>query len=159
MTVRAIDPWVNISMSGGQKPPEWLKRVQKDYFKAGQDFFKALSVDELIGQMDEAGVEKAILSVSLEAPQDEVLAFVKAHPKRFSLAVTCNPTHTMKSCWALEELVAEYPQSVVMARVVPFIHDLPPNPGDSVHGCKRRPKQGRLRRHMELLALHGCEAG
>ncbi len=126
--VLAIDPWVNLSMLGGQAPPEWLLRVKEDYFKAGDDFLRELSPDELIRQMDAAGVEKAILSVSLQAPQASVLECVKRDPDRFFLAVVCDPTAHMKTCWALEDLVAEQP--VVMARVVPFMHDLPPNHRD-----------------------------
>ncbi|MCS5638011.1 MAG: amidohydrolase family protein [Myxococcota bacterium] len=124
----AIDPWVNLSMLGGQAPPDWLVRVKEDYFKAGDDFLRELSADELIGQMDAAGVERAILSVSLETPQAAVLECVKHYPDRFSLAAVCDPTAHMKACWDLEALVADQP--VVMARVVPFLHDLPPNHRD-----------------------------
>ena len=47
---RVIDPWVNVNM-GAQAPPEWLVRVKEDYFKAGDDFLRELSADELIAQM------------------------------------------------------------------------------------------------------------
>jgi len=126
--VRAIDPWVNLSMLGGQRPPDWLVRVKEDYFKAGDDFLRELSADELIAQMDAAGVERAVLSLSLEAPQPAVLECVKQYPDRLFLAAICDPTAHMKACWALEDMLAEQP--VVMARVVPFLHDLPPNHRD-----------------------------
>jgi len=125
---RAIDPWVNVSMLGGQPPPKWLTRVKEDYFKAGEDFFKDLTASELIAQMDAAGVEKAILSTDVRDPQETVLAFTREHPDRFFLAATCDPTQRMKGAWALAELVREHP--VVMARVVPFMHDLPPDHRD-----------------------------
>ena len=126
--IPAIDPWVNLSMLGGQPPPDWLVRVKEDYFKAGDDFLRELSADELIAQMDAAGVERAVLSLSLEAPQSAVLDCVKQYPDRLFLAAVCDPTAHMKTCWALEEMQAQQP--VVMARVVPFLHDLPPNHRD-----------------------------
>ena len=75
--IGAIDPWVNLSMLGGQPPPDWLVRVKEDYFKGGEDFMRELSPQELIAQMDAAGVEKAILSLQVEAPQSNVLDCVK----------------------------------------------------------------------------------
>jgi len=123
--VRAIDPWVNISMLGGQAPPKWLVRVKQDYFKAGDDFLEDLSLDELLAQMDSAGVEKAILSVMVQKPLDSVLAFVDARPDRFALAVNVSPLRLLDDCWALEEFTRTGP--VAMARVVPFLYDLPPD--------------------------------
>jgi predicted TIM-barrel fold metal-dependent hydrolase len=126
--VLAIDPWVNLSMLGGQPAPDWLVRVKEDYFKAGDDFLAELTPEALIAQMDAAGVERAVLSISVQAPQPGVLDCVKQYPERFFLAAICDPTAHMKTCWALEALVAEQP--VVMARVVPFMHDLAPNHRD-----------------------------
>ncbi len=125
MSLRAIDPWVNTNMMGGGPPPKWLLKVKDDYFKAGDDFLKELSVEELTAQMDAARVEKAILSVDAERPQESVLAFTQKSPDRFFLAANVDPTRHMKAVWALEDLVANAP--VVMARVVPFLYDLPPN--------------------------------
>lgn len=123
--MRAIDPWVNTNMMGGGAPPRWLLQVKDDYFKAGDEFLKELSVEELLASMDAAGVEKVVLSVDAERPHAGVLAFPEAAPERFFLAANVNPTRHMKSVRALEALVASQP--VVMARVVPFLHDLPPN--------------------------------
>jgi len=125
MGLEAIDPWVNVDMLGGRPAPDYLERVKADYFKGDDSFFKKLSMDELLAQMDEAGVEKAVLSIDVLRPSDDVLAFCEAHPERFALAANCDPTKHMKTAWALEDLTATAP--VVMARVVPFLHDLPPN--------------------------------
>ena len=125
MSVRAIDPWVNVDMLGGRPPPKYLQRVKEDYFKGDDSFFEKLSMEALLDQMDEAGVEKAVLSTDVLRPGDEVLEFCEARPDRFSIAANCDPTRHMKTAWALESLVAEAP--VVMARVIPFLHDLPPN--------------------------------
>ena len=51
---RAIDCWVNVTM-GDIKNVEYLKRAKEDYFKAGEEFFTSLSVDECLADMDEAG--------------------------------------------------------------------------------------------------------
>ncbi len=125
VVVKAIDPWVNVDMLGGRPAPEYLKRVKEDYFKGDDSFFEKLSIEQLLAQMDEAGVEKAVLSTDVLHPADEVLAFCEAEPERFALAANCDPTKHMKTAWALEDLVARAP--VVMARVVPFLHDLAPD--------------------------------
>ena len=124
MKLRAIDPWVNVNM-GDQVPPEFMLRVKEDYFRAGSEFFKSLSIDEMLETMDRVGVEKSILSVEVSHPSEHVLAFTKAYPNRFALAGTLDPRRGMKALWALEELAKQHP--VVMARVVPFLCDLPPN--------------------------------
>ena len=124
MKLRAIDPWVNVNM-GDQAPPEFMVRVKEDYFRAGSEFFKSLSIDEMLETMDRVGVEKSILSVEVSRPSEQVLEFTKTHPNRFALAATLDPRRGMKPLWALEELAQQHP--VVMARVVPFLCDLPPN--------------------------------
>ncbi len=123
--MRAIDPWVNTNMMGGGPPPKWLLDVKDDYFKAGDDFLKELSVAELTAQMVAVGVEKAVLQVDAERPAESVLRFCEAAPDRFFLAANVNPTRHMKSVRGLESLARSQP--VVMARVVPFLWDLPPN--------------------------------
>ena len=72
---RAIDLWVNVNM-GDNIPAEFLQRVKEDYFKGGDDFFRSLDVDECIAEMDEAGVERAVISTSLKNPESRVLDFV-----------------------------------------------------------------------------------
>lgn len=122
---RAIDCWVNVSMGEGA-PPEFLRRVAADYFKRSDEMFKSFTPAELLAQMDEAGVEKAILTCSAEQPSAEVLAFPKADPDRFVLSATVDPRRGMKGVRELEALVRNAP--VVLARVVPFMMGgLPPN--------------------------------
>lgn len=121
---RAIDLWINVNMGEGI-PPEFLQRVKDDYFKGGDDFFKSLTIDECLAQMDEAGVDKAVLSTSVKNPEPSVLEFVTERPDRFSLAAYVRPQKLMRELWLLEDLVQEHP--VVMARVVPFDLDLPPS--------------------------------
>lgn len=121
---RAIDLWVNVNMGAGV-PAEFLQRVKDDYFKGGDDFFRSLTIEETLAQMDEAGVEKAVLSTGVKNPEPSVLEFVTTRPDRFALAAYVRPHKLMRELWRLEDLVAEYP--VVMARVVPFDLDLAPS--------------------------------
>jgi predicted TIM-barrel fold metal-dependent hydrolase len=121
---QAIDLWVNVNMGAGI-PAEYLERVKEDYFKGGDEFFKSLTIDETLAQMDDAGVEVAVLSTSVKDPEPSVLDFVEKRPDRFALAAYVRPQKLMRELWRLEDLVNEYP--VVMARVVPFDLDLAPS--------------------------------
>ena len=123
MTIRAIDPWVNVNMGEGP-PPDYLVRVKEDYFKAGEEFFQSIEADKLVAEMDEAGIEKAIVSVGVDRPDPRVLQFHRKYPGRFAYGVFLKPTGRMEEVWALEKLVQEFP--IVMARVVPFGIDRPP---------------------------------
>ena len=58
MTVKAIDPWVNVSM-GAMADTPFMQKVKEEYFKAGDNFFRNIEADELIELMDNIGVEKA----------------------------------------------------------------------------------------------------
>ena len=124
MTVRAIDLWVNVGMAG-TKSTEFMVRVKEDYFKAGDDFFKNLSADETIEAMDEAGVEKCVLTMDPEQVDDRTLDFPKQYPGRFFFALQPDLKRGMKALWALEEVARTQP--VVLARITPFLLDLPPS--------------------------------
>ena len=95
MTVRMIDPWVNVTMGGGQAP-DWLIRVKEDYFRAGDEFTQDISEEKLLADMDAAGVEKAILSIPAKSPEPRVLALAKDHPRRFAYAVSVDPRKLMR---------------------------------------------------------------
>ena len=58
MTLKAIDPWVNVNMGAVADMP-FMKKVKEEYFKAGDDFFKNIEADDLIERMDSLGVEKS----------------------------------------------------------------------------------------------------
>jgi predicted TIM-barrel fold metal-dependent hydrolase len=104
---------------GDAVPPEFLKRVAEDYFKRSDVMFKSFTPDELVAQMDAAGVEKAIVTVGSDRPAESVLAFPKQHPDRFALSVSVDPRRGMKAVRELEGLVRN--ERVVLARVVPFM--------------------------------------
>ncbi len=124
MTTRAIDGWVNVTM-GEVGRPAFLERVATDTFKQGDDFFRNYSIDEMLEVMDEIGVERAILTTELRSPSEHVLSFTEAHPERFSIGVQLDPRGGMKTLRALESLTGSQP--VALARITPFLLDLPPN--------------------------------
>jgi len=122
MALRMIDCWVNVTMGGPS--PEWLIRVKEDYFRAGDEFTQDISQEKLLADMDAAGVAKAIISIGAKDPAPRVLQFAKDQPDRFAYAVSVDPRKLMRDLWRLEALAREH--RVVMARVVPFMIDLPP---------------------------------
>lgn len=124
ITMRAIDPFVNVKMGSGEKP-DYLVRVAADYFKRTEQIFRDISPSELIALMDRIGVEKSILSLRAADPDPEILAFAEAHPDRFAFAAYVDPRRAMPALRELEALVKSQP--VVVARAVPFMINLPPD--------------------------------
>ncbi len=121
--MRAIDSWVNVTR-GEVGKPDYLVRVAEDYFKQADDFFRNYSIEEMLEQMDSAGVERAILTTNATEPSPHALEFVEKHPDRFSLAAQVDPSMLMTSVRALTAIRRDYP--VVLARITPFYLDRPP---------------------------------
>lgn len=121
---KAIDAWVNVNMGSIEKP-EWLKRVAAEYFKRAEETFRDISVDEMVELMDRVGVERAIVTTGSDAPSAHVLSFAESRPDRFALSVQVDPRRGMTALRELELLKREQP--VVLARVTPFMLDLPPD--------------------------------
>jgi len=109
---------------GEMGTPEYLVRVAKDYFKQGEDFFRNYSIEEMLEQMDEGGVVRAIITTDARHPSKHALEFVEKHPDRFSLAAQLDPTKLMKAVRALESINRDYPVS--LARITPFYIDRAP---------------------------------
>jgi predicted TIM-barrel fold metal-dependent hydrolase len=122
--VRSIDAWVNVNM-GSTERPAWLTRVAEDYFQRADAIFKDISMEEMLEVMDRSGVEKAILSITAESPSEHVVRFAQDKPERFVLSAYVDPRSGMAALRALESVVREH--SVVLARVTPFMINLPPN--------------------------------
>jgi predicted TIM-barrel fold metal-dependent hydrolase len=122
--MRVIDAWVNVGMT--DTPTAWQKQVAEEVFKRPkEDVFKAFSVEEVVGAMDEAGVEKAILTLRVDRPSKEVLKFVEARPERFAVSALVDPRTGVKATRELEALVRQHP--VKLARVIPCVVGLPPD--------------------------------
>jgi len=123
MIIKAIDPWVNVSMGAMINEP-FMQKVKEEYFKAGDDFFRNIEADELIARMDRIGVDKAFLTVDPYRPDQRVLDFTTKYPG-FYLAAQPRLKKGMKALWAMEDLARDYP--LFLARVTPFELDLPPS--------------------------------
>ena len=106
---RAIDCLVNVDM--GDKPqPDWMVRVKDDYFKGDDSFFKSPELSQLLDNMDENGVERAILMTGVNATEGRALSFVEARPDRFALSVGgFNLLRPMPTVRALESFVRNHP--------------------------------------------------
>ena len=122
--MKAIDCWVNVQM-GDMGTPDYLVEVADNYFKQGDDFFRNYSIEEMLDQMDELGIERCLLTTDLRAPSDYTLNFIDKHPDRFGLSVTVDPTGLMRAIRKLDAMARNHP--LVLARITPFYYDLPPN--------------------------------
>jgi predicted TIM-barrel fold metal-dependent hydrolase len=124
MEPAAIDTFVNVNMGSIQKP-EFLERVATDYFKRGAAMFEDETPSSLIAKMDAANIEKVIVTMRAHEPDERILAFPDAAPERIALSLSLDPRLGMKTVRALEALTKDHP--VVLARVVPFFFNLPPD--------------------------------
>jgi predicted TIM-barrel fold metal-dependent hydrolase len=106
---RAHDLLVNTDM-GDVKQPEWMVRVKEDYFKAGESMFASRELSELLAEMDEQGVERAVLLTNMSKVSERALSFVDARPERFSLGLGGHDLlKPMKNLRRLEGLVRDHP--------------------------------------------------
>jgi predicted TIM-barrel fold metal-dependent hydrolase len=70
-----------------ESQPSWMLKVRDDYFKGPESMFAPVDLSELLAEMDEQGVQKAILMDSLINPSTTARKFVEAKPDRFALAM------------------------------------------------------------------------
>jgi predicted TIM-barrel fold metal-dependent hydrolase len=122
--IGAIDCWLNISLGENRHPPEFLVRVARDYFKREKEMFSHTPLEELLRQMDEAGVERAIVSMNADDPEP-IHEIVRAFPGKLIAAVTIDPRQGMEALRKIDRLHAR--SSVGLIRIVPFLINLPPN--------------------------------
>jgi hypothetical protein len=99
--------------------------VAAGYFKGSGDIFRNLSLSELLDTMDSLGVGQAVLTNNCEDIDEHVLSFVSARPDRFVLSAYVNPRNGLSAVRALASFAAQHP--VVLARITPFMIDLPAN--------------------------------
>jgi hypothetical protein len=98
---KAIDCWINVDM-GDQADTDYLIRVKEDYLKGGDDFFRSFEPEELLPEMDRLGIERAIVTMSVDRPSKHALRFVDKAPERFSLGLGVDPGRMMKGLWEME---------------------------------------------------------
>ncbi|WP_280382646.1 amidohydrolase family protein [Nocardia wallacei] len=110
MTVRkVIDCLVNVHF-GEREQPSWMLKVRDDYFKGPASLYEQVDMAELLDEMDEQGVEKAVLMYSMAKPSTTALKFAEARPDRFSLALNgVDLLHPVASLRELDALVRDLP--------------------------------------------------
>src|SRR6185436_1652209 len=98
---KAIDCWLNPSFRAHDYKPDFLVRVAREYFHREKEMFEVTPLEELLRQMDEAGVERAILTIDPHDP--EPYAEVRrAFPGRFILSAMVDPMGGMNTIRVLE---------------------------------------------------------
>jgi uncharacterized protein len=120
----AIDCWLNPSTGVSSYRPEFLVRVARDYFKREKEIFEHTPLDELLRQMDDAGVERAVITMDGHAPEP-VHAIAKAFPGKFLCAAVIDPTSGMAALRAIDKLFEHHDLRLV--RIIPFLINRPPN--------------------------------
>ncbi len=106
---RAIDLLVNTDM-GDFEPPDWMVRVKEDYFNGGAGRFPSRELGELLDEMDQQGVQRAVLMTNMTRSTERVRSFVDAHPERFSVGLGGhNLLEPMRNLRTLETFVQDYP--------------------------------------------------
>ncbi|OBF50365.1 amidohydrolase [Mycobacterium sp. 852002-53434_SCH5985345] len=133
MNTKAIDCLVNVHFGEAESQPTWMLKVRDDYFKGPKSMFAPVDLSELLAEMDEQGVQKAILMDSLANPSTTARKFVEARPDRFALAMGgANLLRPVRSLRELTAVSAELP--VAYAVVGPsFWGDGQYPPSDAVY--------------------------
>ena len=121
---KAIDCWLNLPVGFTEYRPEFLIRVARDYFKREKEIFEPAPLPELLGQMDAAGVERAVITVDASNPEpfDDV---VRAFPGKFLPSAVVDPLQGMETLRTIERLATKHGLGLV--RIVPFLVNRAPN--------------------------------
>jgi hypothetical protein len=101
---RAIDCLVNVHFGETAKQPEFMLKVRDDYFKGPKSLYDQVELPELLDEMDEHGVVKAVLMDNLVKPSVTARKFVEECPERLSLAI--GGINLLRPIPALRELTA-----------------------------------------------------
>jgi predicted TIM-barrel fold metal-dependent hydrolase len=128
----AIDAWGSfIGPEGAKRWPEEYKHIfKKD--RSPQVILDGMSIEQMLGEMDEAGVDRCVLSAfyhqdTAVVTNEEVAAFVGQHPTRFVGSGTVNPLRKpMAVAREVERLVRDLGMRAI--RLEPYMY------GDGVSG-------------------------
>jgi predicted TIM-barrel fold metal-dependent hydrolase len=120
----AIDCWLNPSTGVSSYRPEFLVRVARDYFKREKEIFEHTPLEELLRQMDESRVERAVITMDAHKPEP-VHEIARAFPGRFLCAAVIDPTSGMAALRAIDKLAEHHDLRLV--RIIPFLINRPPN--------------------------------
>jgi predicted TIM-barrel fold metal-dependent hydrolase len=132
----AIDAWASyISPEGAKRWPEEYMHIFKKY-RSPRAIFEGMSVEQMLAEMDEAGVDKCLLSAfyhkdTAVVSNEDVAEIVKQHPERFVGSGTVNVLRKpMDVAGQVEYLVNELKMKAI--RLEPYMYGdgttgLPPN--------------------------------
>ena len=110
---RAHDCLVNVHF-GDAEQPEWMHRVKNEYFKKDDSIFAKADISRVIDEMDQNGVERAVLTSNIYEPSKSALTFVEQRPDRFALtAGGLNLLRPMPALRDLEAYVRNHPVAFV----------------------------------------------
>ena len=135
--VRVIEPWIWVDLadrlaSGRDVLPFEreqdvnVQELTKNFFKSADiDFENNTDPDQLVAEMDAAGIERAIIAIDADDTSAYALAFAQKHPDRFSYQVGLKPTGSIREVSNLVGLANNHP--VVSARITPFVTGLAPD--------------------------------
>lgn len=101
---QVIDCLVNVHFGETATQPEFMKRVRDDYFKGPTSMFDPVDLAELLDEMDQHGVRKAILMDNLAKPSVTARKFAEDRPDRFALAM--GGVNLLRPVASLRELTA-----------------------------------------------------
>jgi predicted TIM-barrel fold metal-dependent hydrolase len=120
----AIDCWLNVPVGFSTFRPDFLVRVAREYFKREREILDPAPLPELLRQMDEAGIERAIITIDAHNPEpfDEI---VRAFPGKFLPSAVVDPLQGMETLRLIERLATRHGLGLV--RIVPFMVNRPPN--------------------------------
>ena len=84
---RTIDGLVNVHFGETATQPEFMLKVRDDYFKGPQSLYEQVEMGQLLDEMDEHGVIRAVLTDNLAKPSVTARKFAEERPDKFSLAI------------------------------------------------------------------------
>jgi predicted TIM-barrel fold metal-dependent hydrolase len=119
-----VDAFVNPVIWEPEEAPEYVRVALRETFKVAPDTVRSRSPEELLEEMDGAGVDHAVLN-ALDGLWEPVLRFVEARPDRFSFSVEVDPRGGMRTVRQVERAVRDH--AAVLVRMVPFVVGLPPS--------------------------------
>ena len=121
-----IDLWVNsISKRAAEKflAQKGFGHVEGFF---GSDIQGGMTTDDLLGEMDRLGVDRAVLTSTLSSIDSETLAVVAGRPDRLLLAATVeDPERPRRQSSDIRSRFAE--GTLDLVRVTPLVHQFPLN--------------------------------
>jgi len=122
----AIDAWASyISPQGAKRWPADFLHIFKKY-RSPRSIFEGMSVEQMLEEMDAAGVDRCVLSAFYHkdlpvVTNEEVAEIVKRHPARFVGSGTVNVLHKpMDVARKVEQLVRELGMRAI--RLEPYMY-------------------------------------